>query len=367
MTDKSSRTRNATVIALNGMAGVAYGLALTTHFPTLLFGGSKPVWYKNFVFDFPRGHTTTYDAKCLLKWRAIEAYGAHYFANVYMWSWTGWYGKPVQAGANLQLTILKTEYEIIDKIESFTANSIWLKDSIPPIMSTVYSYQSVVARGVRLQAARAASAAADRNMCVGEVAGRPSRANLGAAVGGIPSGTIPLVVDPAENPERTQLMRATYPWVQSWRAPFMIFAYAALSNSRATIFYEYHTDYFTKKVLQRFPERPRLQALRCGRPECRSPAHRQRVPKHGGSATIPNLQTKCSASLDLQERKLLLRIRISLFLPRTNPTPITAMAQAMQYNGLRPIRWTPGVYDKISFLIDRRPAAGTGLGHIELV
>ncbi len=127
-----------------------------------------------------------------------------------------------------------------------------MKNTIPPIISAIYSYESIVARGVRLQAGKAATLAAKRNMCVGEVTGRPSRENIAASLAGIPSATIPVTIDRATNPERTQLMRATYPWVQHWRSPFCKFAYFALSNSRASIFYEYHSDFFSKKFCNDF-------------------------------------------------------------------------------------------------------------------
>ncbi len=353
MTDKNSRTRNGTVSLLNTANNVMYNLAYVAHFITVWQGGRAPVRYANFWSDAPRGKTTTYDAKCLLKWRAFEAYSAH-FASAFMWKWFVWKGKPVQSAANLQLTLLRTEYQIIDKIESFTANSISLKNSIPPIMSLIYSYQSIVARGVRLQAARAASAAAEKNMCVGEVAGRPSAANIASSFGGIPSGTIPVNIDPANNAERTQLMRATYPWVQDWRGPFLKFAYVVLPNSRASIFYEYHTDFFTKKFCNDFRKDRgfRLYVLE------EMNGDRVRTDK-GTESWRKRSQSKLADEMFCVvgfARKEAPPANTHLaFLPRTNSAPIAAMAQAMQYNGLRPKLWQPGFYDKISFLIDRRP------------
>ncbi len=91
MTDKRSRTSNFAVTSLKTGASIAYTLAFTAHFPTLLYGGRAPVYYSKFFTDNPRGHTTTYNSKCLLKYRAAEAYGLH-LSSAFMWKWFVWKG-----------------------------------------------------------------------------------------------------------------------------------------------------------------------------------------------------------------------------------------------------------------------------------
>lgn len=349
MTDKKSRTVNFVVTLLNTSAFTSYLSAYIAHFPTLFYGGKAPVHYGKFYTDFPRGRTTTYDAKCLLKWKATEAYGLH-LSSAFMWKWFVWKGKPVQTAANVQLRILKSEYDIIDKIETFTANTIPIKDTIPPIMTAVYSYEKLVVLGTPLQSERAARLAADRNMCVGEVSGRPSL----VGVAGVPTATLPVKVDPAKNTERTQLMRATYPWVQHWRRPFLGFAYLALSNSRAAIFYEYHSDYFSKKFCTDFRENRGyrlyvLEELNADRSSTDKGTESWR--KRSGT----ELADKMFCVVGFARQKLPPANTHLAFWPRTNSLPIATMAQAMQYNGLNPQPWTPGFYDKISFLINRRP------------
>ena len=41
-------------------------------------------------------------------------------------------------------------------------------------------------------------------------------------------------------------------------------------------------------------------------------------------------------------------------MPRTNPTPVTAISQAMIYNANTPTKWTQGFVDNLSLLIHRK-------------
>jgi hypothetical protein len=344
-------TLNISLRAIHVAAWAAYiWVAPQPAFPFIWVGiPNRPAGYGP-AADTPKGEATLYDSKCLLKWKLIEEYIKHIAGTAKIqagipltysiwpptvakgWNWIR-EGQRMRSEANAEIQALVREYEFINRLESFAMNTRSIKmQIIPRILDALWNYERLIALGVSIRCSNAAQTAAANNMCVGEVLGRPER--VGFAV-------LPIVQDPTTTPERTQLMRATYPWVQEWRWPLLAAFDIVAHRSRCARFYEYHSDRYTKEKCQEFRTRRgyKLYVLE----EMNATAGRNR---DKGTETWRRRDQSSKADrlfcvVGLARHAESPAMSHLAFLPATNPTPIAAMSQAIFYNGNRPVKWKP--------------------------
>jgi len=359
---------NAALVVANVAADIGWGLSLPTSIANF------PEFFSP-VDDIPRGEATVYDSKCILKWKMIEQYISHTEGSAKIVKGEALCltilgfpkgikliaeGLKQQAQANREMRAIKKEYQFITQLESFAIGTRDIKKTIPSILDGLWYYECLIAGelvprvGVQWKCKEAAESNAQKNMCLGEVVGRPSAKNLLAAQAGLPTATLPLVQDPTSNKERTQLMRATYPWVQEWRSPILMVFMGIVPRSRAVVYYEYHTDQYSREICDRFR---RINGYKLFVIEEMNATNRAkdkgteswRLRKNSSHADEMFCVLGLARKADSPSTSHL------AFLPNTNPTPIAAMAQAMIYNGNRPTRWKQEIGDYVFHFLDRQP------------
>ena len=371
LVEKNRKSWNIVTIALASTLTVEEPIAQAAGAASMLVGGSTPPSFASNWWDIPYGSVSVYDAKCLVKWKIIEQYLKHAIGSGKVITGAPWFLPPplgdshatyrdglrMQSQASAEIRLLKIEYRIVHGLQQFARNTMAIKNTIPHILSALYLYERLIAGdflpglGTEYKCAQAASEVAQANRCVGEVLGRPTAGNIAAARLGIPSAKLPLVKDPTQDPERTQLIRATYPWVQEWRAPMIAVMYfPLLPKSRMAIFYEYHTDRFTKELCQQFGYKlfvlEQMDATHSSTDKG-TESWRQRDQSR--------LADEMFAVVGIARRKAPPgQSHMNFLLPRTNPIPVAAFSQAMIYNGNRPEKWEPDLLDMMMPLIRRR-------------
>ncbi len=360
-------------------AGVAYGLSIPVlAFPAVPVGLPSPPAYFGPAMDTPRGEATIYDAKCLLKEKIIEQYIKHISATSKIvsgagmtWSiWpptvaAGWAkiadGQLGRAEANQEIRALVKEYNFINQIEQFAINTRTIKKSIPLILDALWLYERIVVSGTGISSNLGAQSAATANMCVGEVLGRPSLQNIALAQGGIPSATLPLEKDPTNDDERTQYLRATYPWVQEWRWPILAGFGIVVPKSRAMIYYEYHCDQYSKEICHDFRNDRGYELFVIEEMNATRGQGKDKGTEKWRLRSESSLADQMFAVVGLARKQAAPSMSHHKFLlPITNPTPIMAMSQAMIYNGNRPEKWERKTLDYISWRLGReaQPVSG---------
>jgi hypothetical protein len=147
---------------------------------------------------------------------------------------------------------LMQEWTVLEILEMGVARPLMplklaLQDAVVPAM---YSYTKLVVTETPLQAAAAAQS-------VG--AGEGATVTLFPSptpVAGGPTLALPVTPEPLQVfPLKSQLVRATAPWMKCWRQPVLIFGYLALTLSQFSQFYE---DWTNKFILLKAYEMKRL-------------------------------------------------------------------------------------------------------------
>ncbi|MGE0755655.1 MAG: Tad domain-containing protein [Pirellulaceae bacterium] len=359
--DDGDEKGNYIVRILNLLIWIGYGAADVAWATSLPWGAGNFPEYFSPCDDVPKGEATVYDAKCILKEKIIEQYAKHVAASAKIVEGDALLltiifaakgaqmiadGVREQAAANQEIREIKREYRFINSLESFARTTKDIKRNvIPRILDALWSYERLIAGdliptvGANFKCAEAARQIADHNMCEGEVLGRPSAKNIGLARAGIPSATLPLVKDPTQNVERTQLMRATYPWIQEWRFPVLVGFDVAARRSRAARFYEYHSDRYAKEICHTFRHERGYKLFVLEDVDATSRSTDKGTEswrKRNGSSKADQMFCVVGVAR-LREGPAMSHMA---FLPVTNPTPITALSQAMIYNANRPKEWT---------------------------
>ncbi len=366
--DEGGTKNNYVVFGLNLALQGAYALAWGESLLTLWVGGTTPV-SPGSTTDVPRGEATVYDAKCLLKEQMIEQYALHMKGSTDILEGiaTAWFfgaglalieaGIAQQQAANMMIRKLKQEYEFIILLEDFAIGSRSIKkDIIPGILSALWVYEQTIAGdiapglGAELQVARAAKTAAEKNKCVGEVVGRPEL-SVAAAMGH--SGRLPIEKDGTTKIERTQLMRATYPWIQEWRWPVLLAFDGVATLSRAARFYEYHSDRYAKETCQKFRDErgfklyvmQKMNATNSGTDKgTESWRKRQNTEEADKLFCVVGFARKVKGTA----------LTHNHIMPNTNAKPIAALSQAMIYNSNRPKKWESKGLDIMFWLLNRK-------------
>jgi hypothetical protein len=135
----------------------------------------------------------------------------------------------------------------------------------------------------------------------------------------------------SQHPERSQLVRASTPWIQYWRVPILSFGEQALLLSRFRHFYHARTDEFTLLLAKRQKESgihvnllilEDLEQEAAGKDKGQEP-----WTKRNGSARADEL----FATIGFAHRRRHTMNSSSIF-RQTNPDGLVAYAQVMLYN-----------------------------------
>jgi hypothetical protein len=363
---------NIGIISTNAGAWVAYGVGLIPAFPGIPVGIPNPPQSYGPALDLPRGEATVYDSKCMLKSKFPEQYVRHIQGSWEMikgigltYSWwpptvaKGWgmiaKGQRQRAQANNAIRELVREYRFIIKLEDFALRTLSVKRSIPRLTDGLWAYERLIVTGTPMMVQQVASKTAEANGCVGEALGRPTAQNIAISQSGLPVAGLPLIQDPCRNPERTQLMRATYPWVQEWRWQILIAFGAVAPQSRAMVFYEYHSDRYSKETSWKFVNQrgyrlyviEELDATSGARDKGTETWRRRNFSRKADQmfALVGIARKENPPAMSLYR----------FFIPVANETPIATVAQAMIYNVNEPKRWQRKGSDLISLLLNRKP------------
>lgn len=353
---------NIGILSTHIVAWSGYFMGLVPAAPGVLVGIPNPPQSYGPALDIPRGEATVHDSKCLLKYKIIEQYIKYTQGTSKMikgigltWSiWPptvtkGWsmiaQGQKQRAEANKAIKELVREYRFIIKLEDFALNTRSIKRSIPRLTDGLWAYErSIVEIITPMQVNLVASKTAEANGCVGETLGRPGRLVAG----------LPLIRDPCRNPERTQLMRATYPWVQEWRWPILLAFGVVAPQSRAMIFYEYHSDRYSKETTRKFVNQSGYRLYVIEELDATSKA-RDKGTETWRRRDFSRKADQMFALVGIARKENPPAMSLyRFFIPVANETPIATVAQAMIYNANEPKRWQRKGFDLISLLLNRK-------------
>ena len=358
---------------------VSYGFGAIFYwaFPGVPVGIPNPPEGYGPAADTPRGEASIYDAKCLLKYKLIIQYVKHINGTIKIGSgvpltWSIWPptvakgfkrirdGHKMRREANAEIRALVKEYKFINRLESFAIGAKRIKKFVLlPLIDSLWGYERylvgdlIPTLGAAKQSMAAARFVANEHGCVGEILGRPSLTNMALSQLGMSSASLPVVQDPSTRVERTQLMRAMYPWMQEWRSPLLTGFDLLAPRSRVSRFYEYHTDQYSKRISNRFRNERgiRLYVL-----EQVNGANRNT--DKGREAWRLSSESSQADELfcvvGVARKQVPPKHSYRHVLPNTSPTPIAAVAQAMIYNANSPKTWRRRDLDWISWLLDRK-------------
>jgi len=384
--DDGGRNPSVSVTTLNAGLPIAYlasmyswGFSLVE--PRAL--SNRPMGFRG-VLNVPKGEATVHDSKCLLKWKMIEEYGKHASGSwtIYEGFWVRMFpptsaagqamiesGLATQRMALSEMKAITKEYRFIDDLEKFAIGTKNIKKQVvPALIQALWNYEKLIAGQIpglsaRWKAMDAAMSMAAQNDCVGEVLGRPTLANVALAGVGIPSASLPLVPDPWKQeqadrqmrlPQHSQLMRATYPWVQEWRFPLLAAFDIVARRSRAARFYEYYTDRYAREKVKEFRDDRGVKLMVLLEMDA-SKLETDKGTEDWRKRDESPYADRLFAVVGVARRQDPPAASHLAFFPNTNPQPVAAMAQAMIYNSGRPEKWKQKRFDWISKFLSRKP------------
>ena len=171
---------------------------------------------KDPIADF---NSTIFEVKEMLKGQMAAAYAAHIAGGITYWQGFGLVqsGYPPLVAAGLAMmangvnamnaayqlqTAIHTQYLLWDKIEAFAILVAPFKLAIPRAIQVIYVYQlAKVVGGIPQQADKTAGQIGEKYKCEGFANG----------------ASLPVEPDFRIKEENSQLIRATFPWVRTWR------------------------------------------------------------------------------------------------------------------------------------------------------
>jgi len=242
--DEKPNTPNNTGLAVAANVGldVAYNAVANTLKTIPVFKRHYDVVKKN---PAASQDSTLYDAKLVLKGELVLAYGTHLFgAGLEKFPPTAALGIGIQAGAlALQIKIWQ-EYKVLDALERVAVILRPIKRTLIPILlKAVWGYENSMLVSGPLAAHSAARKIATRHGMIGELTGEASSASF---------VTLPIEKEKTSGVSRSQLMRATYPWVYQWRKPLLTTLTLLCTLSQASSFYVKYTDKYVYEICEDF-------------------------------------------------------------------------------------------------------------------
>jgi hypothetical protein len=196
-----------------------------------------------------------YDARMRLKMVLAWAYQAHFIGGIITQGGIipivgpalEFYGGTVCASALVFETKVYEESQLLDGLVKMAKGLQKPKEILRGLVPVLNAYQSALVAAAPFKALDAANLTQGPNL-VDAVSLYPS----------MPLITLNLPVEMEDangSVERSQLMRATTPWVQWWRQPWITFGRDALILSRFATYYETRSTQYTLSIVQKLKQK----------------------------------------------------------------------------------------------------------------
>jgi len=177
---------------------------------------------------------------------AFELHGAG--AALYFTIFFSGWGMAIMEAAYLLEQKILLEWKILDGLEEMAKATKWIKKQIMALgIPALQKYTQLVVIATPAQMELAADRIGTRNTATGRL-----------FPGYLMNASDPLLRLPVEQEtarprswQKSQLVRATTPWVQYWRRPWLIFGQVALTLSGFTGHYEKRTNEYTRTLTDR--------------------------------------------------------------------------------------------------------------------
>ena len=193
-------------------------------------------------------NSTIYQAKMNLKEQMLAAYVVHGIGAGLIYSkWPPAViaGGIMVAGSMITQGLLAVEYKFLDVVESIAVGMKGIKKSIPGIITALHTYQKGVRTGIPVVIPLAAKR-------IKEAHGLESGFVVGGGAGSLVKRELPIVTLPIEwerpnlgTENKSQMIRATYPWVVHWRKNVQRLLRIGAFTSGAASFYKKYTDQYS--------------------------------------------------------------------------------------------------------------------------
>lgn len=187
-------------------------------------------------------NSTLFQAKLVLKAWMLKTYIDHHYGillGASIWPPTVNAGKAMAAGAYAQETAIVAQYRFLNAVEELARSLRGIKKQIPGLIELLHDYQKALISpvGIPTTSYRAAQHIAEHHGQSGTVIAR----------GPMPFLTLPLELEKESlsTEEKSQLIRATYPWVVHWRKPVGVVLTAGAPQSFASSFYANWSERYT--------------------------------------------------------------------------------------------------------------------------
>ncbi|MDC0936655.1 hypothetical protein OAS39_10240, partial [Pirellulales bacterium] len=295
-----------------------------------------------------------FKSKKALKQQLLAAYGAHAAAAVTL-------NSGAQEAAKLLQMAIIAEYEFLNAVESVAVMLIPVKtEALPALLTALNEYTEYVVTTATPEAVQQATEAiAEEHFVIAS-----AEAQLPVVREDPPECLRALAAGEARQNEwarddRSQLMRATYPWVQSWSKPLLEVLGTSAPLSGAEGWYRYYANYWSRRIVRQF-RRPSASTLASGTQRCfrRSPqrslgltlyvlegldpAEADKTEEPWSQADAKSLEALDLEGVFMADRMFSLlatarqetpnRVSAPAFYRQANPDGVLTFAQAMIYN-----------------------------------
>lgn len=186
-------------------------------------------------------NSTIYQAKMNLKNALLIAYGVHSGGALGIAS--KFPPAVIAGGIAIGLSLaaqlkIWQEYKFLDIVEAMAAATKGVKKTIPSIISGLHRYQKSIRVGTPVVTAAAAKRIKDAH-------GLESGFVMGATVPPLVKLPVEYELAKLRTEKRSQMIRATYPWVWHWRKNIRRIFSIAATLSRASSLYRKYTDQYS--------------------------------------------------------------------------------------------------------------------------
>ena len=211
------------------------------------------------------------------------------------------------------------EYRRLNKIESICLDLVWTKKNVLlPVLDLLWIYEKSVVQSVNL-------------ILVPEAARQVAAANR--TDGFTDFSGLPVEQETTRRESRSQLIRASYPWVHFWRKPIIGALALTCPKSYTAFLYPYYTNQYSEENCRDFrrDRKFKLYVLKG--------LNVPRVDKTAESwkrADQSKLADQLFCTLGFARQRKPPKIFADPFYRQTNPDGVVCFAQAMIYNANEP-------------------------------
>ncbi len=323
---------------------IANFLLMVSYYKAKVFAIATPVPVQDQPYDSVHGDTIEVeaairDARIQLRIVLTGAYEFHYAgAGVYYVGLIFGFSAVGEAMMHLaQVIEFKTlqEWKTLDLLESMAKATRFAKKGLmEAAIPALQGYTHAVVATAPVQMEAAAVAVAEQNSATSGL--YPGASNITNLLAGLP-----VEQEPArpQSWQKSQLVRATTPWVQYWREPWMTFGLVTLTLSHFAGHYEKRTDEYTRTLTDRLRSRGTLPIRLYVLPGW-SPGGREKGRETWTRANGSDEADRMFCILGFAHRGPPLVTSYGIF-RQTNPDGMMAYAQTMVY-GANPQVPSPG-------------------------